>query len=133
MRRILFLFIMLVGLCASVSAQTYHYKTTSFAYKYVNEYGRWTQWSDWMESNLLLTIDFDDDVIKVFTEKTQVYLVTKFVGNYTDSSGGQQAEFRVVDQDGDAGSVRLRIEKNGNSQVYIEFSNIMWVYNVKKI
>lgn len=82
---------------------------------------------------MVLTIDLDNDVITVFSQQKQVYKVIEYLGNYTDESQGKQTKFYVLDQDGDFGYVRLRIEKNGNSQVYVDFNDIMWVYNVRKI
>ena len=43
------------------------------------------------------------------------------------------AKFSFVDQEGYKGIIRLRIEKNGNSQMYVEYANIMWVYNLIRI
>ena len=115
-----------------VKAQVYTYRTTAYAYKKVNSYGNWTSWSDWQDSDMTMVINYNTDVITIYSPTTQRYKITKFVRKYTDSSGGQQVEFAFVDQDGDKGHMRLRIETNGNSQVYIEFSNIMWVYNVRR-
>ena len=133
MKRLLLLFMVVVCLGISVAnAQTYFYRTTEFAYKQVNDYGRWTSWSDWEDSDLLITINFTSDVVVIFSPTTQRYKITQYVRNYTDASGGKQVEFKFIDQDGDRGTMRLRIEKNGNSQIYIQFSNVMWVYNVRR-
>lgn len=133
MRKFLFLLILMLGIgLASADAQTYYYRTTSFAYKYANSYGNWTNWSDWQESSLRISIDFDNDVIKIFSPKTQVYVVVSRGERYTDASGGSQIIFSVIDQDGDRGSIRFRVERNGNSQLYVDFADAMWVYNVVK-
>lgn len=115
-----------------VQAQVYTYRTTGYAYKKVNSYGNWTNWSDWLKSDMRMVINFNTDVVTIYSPKTQVYKITEFIRNFTDSSGGKQVEFAFVDQDGDRGHMRLRIETNGNSQVYIEFSNIIWCYNVRR-
>ena len=47
--------------------------------------------------------------------------------------GGTNVKFYVIDQDYDRGSIRLRVERNGNSQIYVDFSNVAWVYNVVRI
>ena len=127
-------FILVFGLlsASSLSAQTYYYKTFQFSIKYKTN-GVWSNWSDWESSNMTLTIDLDRDVITVYSEKRQIYKVLENMGSYTDESQGRQTKFYVVDQDGDLGYVRLRIEKNGNSQVYVDFNDIMWVYNVRRI
>jgi len=134
MKKFLFITSLLLAFVAvSSSAQTYSYRSTSFAIKYVDDNGRWTDWSDWQNSDLLITINFDNDIVKIYSQTRQVYKITEFVGSYTDTSGGKQVEFRFIDQDGDRGTMRLRVETNGNSQLYVQFNNCIWVYNVRKI
>lgn len=115
-----------------VKAQTYYYNATSFAYKAVNSYGYWTNWTDWESCNVPIVMDYDNDVVTIYSNKTQIYKITKYIRKYTDSSGGSQVEFNFVDQDYDRGVMRLRVERNGNSQIYVGFTNIMWVYNVRR-
>ena len=123
---------MLFGTSLDSKAQVYYYKTYEFAIKYKTN-GVWSNWSDWERSNMTLTIDIDRDVITVYSEKRQVYIVLEYLDSYKDDSGGTQIKYYVIDQDGDKGYVRLRIEKNGNSQVYIDFNDVMWVYNVRRL
>lgn len=135
MKKFILTFFFLFGLLgvSQIDAQIYKYNTFQFAYKVKNTSGIWTSWSDWETSDMLLTINLDTDVITVYSTRRQVYKVLDDMGAYTDESGGRQQKFYVIDQDGDYGYVRLRIETNGNSQVYIDFNDIMWVYNVKRI
>lgn len=112
----------------SSNAQVQYYKTTAFAEAKI--YNGTYYWSDWQSSNLVMTFNLNTDVITIYSPKTQVYKVYKTGNAYTDSKGGRQVTFYVIDQDSDKGTVRLRIEKNGNSQVYIDFSNVGWVYSV---
>ena len=131
MRKLLILlFTLLIGLEAY--SQIYTYRTTDYAYKKTNSSGQWMQWSDWQDSNMRVVINFNTDVVTIYSPTTQRYNITKFIRNFTDNSGGKQVEFAFIDQDGDKGHMRLRIETNGNSQIYIEFNNIMWVYNVRR-
>lgn len=127
----LLIFAMSFGMSLTANAQVQYYRTTEFSYKQKNSYGNWTNWSNWEDSDLIVTIDLTNDVIKIYSPKTQIYKVLSYEGAPSDSSG-RQVKFRVIDQDGDYGYVRLRIENNGNSQVYIEFNNIIWVYNVRR-
>lgn len=116
----------------NANAQVYTYKTTQYAENKKNSDGNWTEWSDWMDSDMSMVINFNTDVVTIYSPTTQRYEITKFIRSFTDSSGGKQVEFAFTDQDGVRGHMRLRIETNGNSQIYIEFSNIMWVYNVRR-
>ena len=124
--------VMLFGVSNSAEAQTYSYRAFQFSIKYLNDNGTWTNWSAWQDVNIKVKIDFDEDIIIIYSKRPQVYQVISEGESYTDSSGGQQVKFKVVDQDEDYGTVRLRIEKNGNSQLYVDFSDVMWVYNVRK-
>lgn len=134
MRKFLVLFLMLFTLnIGTVSAQTYTYRSFQFSYKQLLDNGRWTNWSKWENSNLLITINYDDDVINIYSQMPQKYVIVSHSDSYTDESSGHQVRFNFIDQDGDKGTIRFRIEKNGNSQLYIDFADIMWVYNVRKI
>ena len=132
MKKLFLLFLMALTF-TMVKAQTYRYNATSFAYKVVNSYGSWTNWTDWESCNVPIVMDYDNDVVTIYSNKTQIYRITKYIRKYTDSSGGYQVEFNFVDKDYDKGVMRLRIERNGNSQMYIDFANIMWVYNVRRV
>lgn len=126
MKKILLMMVMLFSISLVTSAQTYYYRTTSFAIK-EKPYGNW---SDWEASNILITINYNTDIVRIYSPKTQVYKITQWIRNYIDENGGRQVEFKFIDQDGDRGHMRLRIERNGNSQLYVEFADIMWVYNL---
>lgn len=133
MKKLLIVLLFVFGICGfglQANAQVYSFKTTGFASKYVTDRGVWTKWSDWQPSHLLITMDLNNDLVTIYSQRTQIYKVTEYVRQFTDESNGTQLEFKFIDQDMDYGVLRLRRETNGNNQMYIEFSNIMWVYNV---
>jgi len=134
MKRLIFTFLVLFGLLSvtNVNAQTYYYKTYKFAIKYKTN-GVWSNWSDWEKSNMTLTIDLDNDVITVYSEKRQVYRVIEYLGSYTDDSDGKQTKYYVIDQDGDRGYVRLRKESSGSSQIYVDFNDVMFCWCLRRI
>ena len=109
-----------------------YYETTSFSMKKVVK-GEWTDWSEWEESGMIITMNLTKDVVEILSPKAQIYNITENKGLYFDQEDGRNVNFSFVDQDGDKGTMRLRIEKNGNSQMYIEYANVMWVYNLIRI
>lgn len=119
------------GFINDVAAEVNYYKTTQFAY--AKKVGSTWSWTEWQDSDMLIKFDLTNDVITIYSPEIQKFRVLKFVRSFTDESEGKQVEFRVIDQDDDYGSIRLRIEKNGNSQLYVEYQNICLVYVVKKI
>ena len=111
-------------------AQVQWYKTTSMAIKYVNDNGYWSDWSDWEKCTIAICINLNTDVITIYSNKTQYYKVVE-TGEPPQDKTGRQVLFYCIDGDGDKCTIRFRIENsNGNSQIYVDFANIMWVYNV---
>ena len=127
MKRFLMIFALLVSIVAA-NAQVQYYRST--AYAQANVYNGRYVWSDWQSSNMTITINLNTDMITIYSPRTQIYRVVSAGDAYNDSNGGRQVSFKVIDQDGDRGTIRLRIESNGNSQIYVDFSNVAWVYNV---
>ena len=126
-----YLLILLCFISISGYAQVQWYRTTQYAEATIinNRY----YWGDWESSNMRLCIDIDNDQIIVYSPRIQIYQVYGVYNNgqpYVDDSGGTNIKFYVIDQDYDRGNIRLRVERNGNSQIYVDFSNVAWVYNV---
>lgn len=131
MKKYLLLLIAMLTISVSSFAQIQTYRTTAFAQAKVYN-GRYV-WGDWENSNMTIAINLSTDVITIYSPITQIYRVYAMYNNgnaYYDSDGGRNVKFYVIDQDGDKGEIRLRIEKNGNSQLYVDFKNVAWVYNL---
>lgn len=124
MKRILIILICIIG-CISSYAETQWYNSKSYAYKQL-----YSGWSSWQACNVNIKFDIDSDNITIYSNKTQYYKVTKYHGWRYENDGSQQAYFTASDYNGGWCTIRLRMETNGNSQIYIEYSNVVWVYNV---
>lgn len=131
---IITLFMMFTLFSANVNAQNYNiqwYKTTAFASQSYNYYyERWNNWTEWQKSNMNIKFDLNNDVITIYSPEIQVYTIFRTGSQFTDSSGGSQIQFNAYDGDGDRADIRLRMEKNGNSQIYVDYADMRWVYNV---
>lgn len=121
----------IIFISCSVSAQSYmNFTATSCAIASVNSYSGKYIWSDWYKCSVEIIFDINRDNIYIRSNSPQRYTIIREAKQYIDSGGGKQVIFNVVDQDGDIGILRLRIERNGNSQLYVDFSDIAWCYNV---
>ena len=129
MRKLLFMFMLLFTLTSSdvIAQNVQWYQTTEFAYKL-----KGYDWSDWEPTKMNVKMDLSQDKITIYSNDVQIYRVISTETPPYDPSG-QQVKFGIVDQDGDYGYLRLRIENNGNSQIYVDFNDISWVYNVIRI
>lgn len=109
-------------------SQIINFKATSVAIK---EAGY--RWSDWQKCDILITFNLRTDKVVIYSRSIQIYKVITQGQNFIDESGGEQVKYDVIDQDDDLGNMRLRVERNGNSQIYIDFADVSWVYNVIRI
>ena len=115
---------MLLGfLSIEAQAQTWVYKATELAIKLEGQV-----WSDWKPVRIKVEIDVDNDFITIFSGELQVYKVTSNPIVKSDC-----VSFSVIDQDYDSGTIRLRVDDNGKSQIYVDFADISWVYNLVRI
>ena len=115
------------------SAQLRKFDTTDFAYRYINDSGSWTSWSDWEDCSLLITLDFSKKKIAIYSDGYQEFRVTSYSKKpENDTNGGQQIKLSCIDEDGKYCTIRLRTEKSGNKQLYVDYSDLMYVYNVRE-
>ena len=130
MKKLLILFTLcLASICAS--AEVIYFRTTAFCSSTYNyQTYRWNNWSSWSNSNMNLTIDLTNDIVKIYSPKTQTYRVTQLVQKGYDSDGDYKVEFKFIDQDGDSGTMWLYQRSSGTSEIYIIFSNVRWCYRV---
>lgn len=126
--------LVLLFVSMTTSAQVIKFRTVAYAENKYNYYTqKWSGWSDWEKSNMLLTFDLKNDRITVYSPVTQIYRIYKAEESYYDSDGDFNMPFRFIDQDGDNGVLKLLQRVSGSSEIYIEFLNVRWCYKVIKL
>ena len=110
-------------------AQTEYFKAYTYSSK-VMVNGQWSDWLNWISTNINVKIDFDKARITIYSNEPQIYRLIEEVEAPYDNSG-QQIKYRMIDQDGDYGSIRFRKQYNGIIQLYIDYADIKWVYNIE--
>ncbi len=130
MKRLLFLLMLFISI--TCNAQVWRFKTTGYYQRALTSYG-WSDWSNCQYSNMNITINLGTDVITIYSPKRQTYYIYKHSRTYTDSDGDTTAEYKFYDQDGDRGTLRLVVRSNCKSQIYIDFANVSWAYDVYRI
>ena len=128
MKRIILGIILTLFMSIPSFSQIINFKATSVAIKEVGY-----RWSDWQRCDILITFNLKTDKVVIYSRSIQIYKVITQGQNFIDESGGEQVKYKVIDQDDDLGSMRLRVETNGNSQIYIDFADVSWVYNVIRL
>lgn len=124
MKKFILIFALLLGLTTTY-AQNVSYVTAYEVAIKIDGY-----WSEWQPCKVPIKIDLDNDKITIYSNEVQIYRVIGDAETPSDNNG-QQIAFIVIDQDGDRGRFRFRVQNNGVKQVYVDFTNISWCYSVK--
>lgn len=129
-----FIVLLMLFIPCLVSAQVIKFRTIRFSYHYYdNRTMSWHDWADWQNSNMILTINLDNDVVTIYSPVTQRYQITESQDTYYDSDGDLNIVFKFIDQDNDIGLFRILQRTSGVSEVYIQFNDVEWCYRVLRI
>ncbi|RWZ90369.1 MAG: hypothetical protein EO766_02900 [Hydrotalea sp. AMD] len=131
MKKYLLMALLLCNLNISFG-QVMKFRSSIFSLKTKGTYG-WTKWSEPTEVNILIVFDLDKNRITIYSKETQVYDIYQTYEKYTDSDGDDTFEYACVDANGLRCHVRwLKLNsQNGRLQVYVDYSDMMLMYNVK--
>ena len=125
-----FILLFLLAFSAVVaSAQSFKLNAYELSYRYVDGDGEWSEWSDWEKISILIVFYHDEELITIYSQKTQNYKVKEYVGENEDSDGNSMT-FNCVNDDGVNCNIRIRAQKNGVRQLYVDFEDFSWVYNL---
>lgn len=126
MKKIYLLLLILLSSFTLKAQTNLWFRTTEFAYKINNN------WSEWESSDLKIQVNLEKEVIIIYSPEIQVYNILQQVDSPLDAEG-KTIKYLILDQDNDYGYLRLRVQNNGVSQIYIDFSNVTWVYDIEKL
>lgn len=124
MKKLVVLISLIVSFSVNSIAQVNYFTAYELAIKIDGE------WSNWESTNVRIKIDISNDRIIIYSNHIQIYDIISETTPPKDSNGSQLA-FKFIDQDDDVGTLRLRVQDNGTKQIYIDFNDVSWVYNIK--
>ena len=85
----------------------------------------WTDWSDWYQH--FTEVEIYKDSIVVYDE--DVYIIHGQLEDEIDENSVTSI-YRATNKEGNCVQLRLRIQCDGIKQLYIDFKNKIWVYNL---
>lgn len=130
MKKIILLLFCIVSLCSY--SQVYNYKSYEFAARKTDFYGNWLPWTDWIKSDCNIVLDAYTDVLTIYSRQRQVYKILRHLGNKRDMDGSYIIEWYARDSEYLNLKLSMRIQENGVLQLYIEYSDLKFVYNIIK-
>ena len=115
----------------ATDAQVLNFRSEAYSQRSLTTYG-WSDWSNWKSSNVLITINLNNDRVTIYSNRNQCYQIYDYTGHYMDGNT-ECIDYRFYDQDGDIGTMTLAMKSNGQSEIYIRFANIQWAYVVRRL
>ena len=112
-------------------AQNYKFMSTDFAVKVKQDNGYWSDWSDWQESHCLININLDREEVNIYSKEPQEFTIYSVMDSEIDSDGGEQFKMKCVDGEGLRCTIRLRVQSDGQKQLYVDYSDLMYVYCIE--
>lgn len=123
-----------ISYCAVFSAQVQKFKALSVSSRYESKSG-WTDWSQAKDTDILMSINIDDNKIKIYSEKTQIYDIVEYHEKEYDEDGDETIRMYSEDQDGNNCYIDLMKlnSQNGRLQLYVRYKDMNWMYNIYSV
>lgn len=127
----LYFFLFFAFLSVGSQAQTLTFKTSSVSVTEKNEKGKWNKWSEFVDADLIITIDGKKNRIVVNSPDIQVFTI-KAYGEKMENDDQKIVPFECVDNNGSKCNILVITHKKENNrmQFYINYSEVKFVYNI---
>ena len=115
----------------NTSAQSIRFKTTSMSISEKDEKGKWSNWSDFAEAELMIILDVKKDRIIVNSKDLQLYKIASY-GDKIVTETDDIVPFECVDNEGAKCAILIitRKKENNRMQFYINYPQTKLVYNI---
>ncbi|WP_235935456.1 hypothetical protein [Flavobacterium ichthyis] len=112
-------------------AQKYRFKTSSYSVMEKSAKGKWGNWADFKDTNLIITLDGEKNRIVVNSQQTQLYYIDVY-GQAEEDDMNKILTFNCTDNSGDKCVIEIITRKTqGNRiQFYISYPDLKIVYNI---
>jgi hypothetical protein len=130
-----FLIVLLLILCPIISNAQDYYK---FRAKYVThkefvDY-KWTDWSDWIETNFLITVDLNDERITIYQNTADDLHFDIINYDYSTDKNYKVIEFTVIDNYNERCTVNFYYDEFDEDRLLIVYYSELYVaYSLKAL
>lgn len=115
----------------NANAQTLKFRTSSVSITEKNEKGKWSEWSDFVKADLVITIDGKKNRIVINSPEIQVFTILAY-GEKSENATDKVVPFECIDNNGSKCTIFVITRKNEDNrmQFYVNYSEVKFVYNI---
>jgi hypothetical protein len=112
-------------------AQPIRFKTSSVSFTDKKNDSTWNEWSDFVNANVLITLDAKKDLILINSSEVQSFKI-KAYGEIEDTEEVNIVPFDCVDNKFSKCNIFIITKKKENNrmQIYINYNEVKFVYNI---
>ena len=112
-------------------SQPIRFKTSSVSFTDKKANGSWNEWSDFVNANVLITLDAKKNAITINSQEVQTFKI-KAYGEIEDNDEVNIVPFECVDNKFSMCKIFIITKKKENNrmQVYINYNEVKFVYNI---
>lgn len=112
-------------------AQPIRFKSSSVSFTDKKSDGNWNEWSDFVEANVLITLDPKKDLILINSAEVQSFKI-KAYGEIEDNDEVNIVPFECIDNRYSNCKILIITKKKESNrmQIYINYNEVKFVYNV---
>lgn len=124
------LFTLVTGFQKTYS-QPIRFKASSVSFTDKDDKGSWNEWSDFVKTNVLITVDAKKNLIVVNSSEVQSFKIKSY-GEIQDNDEVNIVPFECVDNKFSKCTIFIITKKKENNrmQFYINYNEVKFVYNI---
>lgn len=131
MKSKIFILLSFILISVNIFSQVDYYTANQFSIKYRIAYDSWSNWSQWTDCLIDVKVDLEENKFIIYSNSLQIYKIVDHVKT-TENESESVMICKIIDQDQKQGYLHLRVFQQKYLQLYIEFNDRMWVYNLNK-
>jgi hypothetical protein len=135
MKKILLILCLVFGLSVSAQDEQLNLSAYQLAIATVDQQTGDYEWSDWSNCNPYIKVNFEHYKgkywIHIYSSEPQHYNLKEEVKNGVDSNGYKYSVYSAYDMVCNKCQIRLRDNGDNTMQLYIDYADYAWVYNLK--
>ena len=120
---------------ATFYAQQFKFKTTSLTVlERGGRFNEWGKWSEPLETQLFISLDFDKEKIVVYSREIQHYRILEILPKEI-TEVDEINSYLCKNQFGEAAKISFIVRKDqkNKTQLYIYFTDIVFCYDIEEV
>ena len=112
-------------------SQPIRFKTSSVSFTDKKVNGSWNEWSDFVDANVLITLDAKKNTITINSQEVQSFKIKSYA-EIIDNDDVNIVPFECMDNKFSKCQILIITKKKENNrmQVYINYNEVKFVYNI---